>query len=413
MKHSDTLSFTEALETALSRCITASQTEVVMTESMRNRILAEDIVVRKNLPSFNNSAMDGFAFRYEERGSRLAVKASVFAGDTPKPILKPGECYKIMTGAQVPSDADTIVPIEMCPFVSDTHVEIPDDIKKGNAFRIKGEEQKAGNLLFEKGTRLSSAHIALLSAQGIVAVKVYRPLRIAVLSTGNEIREPWEHANEDEIYNANASALVTLLGEYGFNAVYTGAIPDDPQATVAFITGLREHYDVLITTGGISMGDHDFTQNAFVKNGLEVLFHGIRVKPGHPTMMGLMDSTFVMAMPGNPLAAMLNTLLLSIPLLFKMQGCRLMHHSFVYAKNVQPFGMRPGRTNIVLGKMENGTFHVTRNNKYGSGMLTPIAESNTVALFDETVAQVEADETIKVIQFEQMPQADKAAWMNG
>jgi molybdopterin molybdotransferase len=412
MKHPEAPSFTEALQSALTHCGSITQSEVVMSDALLGRIFAEEVIVTKNLPSFNNSAMDGFAFRHDERGRRLKIRSTVFAGEKPHAALNANECYKIMTGAQVPADADTIVPIENCTDVTESKVTIPADIKKGNAFRHKGEEQKTGTVLFEKGERITPAHIALLSAQGIVSAKVYRPLRIAVLSTGDEIKEPWESATEDEIYNANASALTALMAQYGFNAVYAGAIPDDPDKTVTFIQSLKSCYDVIVTTGGISMGEHDFTGKAFMQNGLKVLFHGVKVKPGHPTMMGTMEKTFVMAMPGNPLAAMVNFMLLSLPVLFKLQGSTHIHHDFIYAQNAQTFGMRPGRTNIVLGNVTNGIFHVTRNNKYGSGMLTPIVESNAVALFGEDVGSVKEGEMIRVILFDSAPQAKDVRWMN-
>ncbi len=411
MKQLDILGFGNALEKALAHCTQQPATEIVLLNALRDRILAEDITVRKNLPSFNNSAMDGFAFKHEEKGQTLKIKATIFAGEKPQAQLGEKECYKIMTGAQVPADADTIVPIENCTDVTDTEVTIPADINKGNAFRKKGEEQKEGEVLFRKGERITPAHIALLSAQGIMAAEVYTPLRIAVLSTGDEIREPWEHASEDEIYNANAFAITSLLEQYGFTPVYAGSIPDSLEQTVSFIDTLRA-YDVIITTGGISMGDADFLEEAFIQNGLTPLFHGVNVKPGRPTMMGLMNRTFVMAMPGNPLTAMLNTFVLSLPILLKLQGASVVHHDFIYTQNAQAFRMRPGRTNLVLGNVKNGIFHVTRNNKYGSGMLTPIVESNAVALFGEDVASVESGETIKVILFDTMPQAKDAQWMN-
>ena len=402
MTHLDVLSFQEAGERAREACHTLQATETILIDQLLNRVLAEDIIVQKNLPSFNNSAMDGFAFRYAERGRTLKVKKRIFAGDRPAAELAEGECYKIMTGAQVPSDADTIVPIEDCPHITEEEVTIPESVRQGNAFREKGEEQREGEVLFQKGEVVTPAHIALLSAQGIMAAIVYKRLQIAVLSTGDEIREPWEQASEDEIYNANAFAITSLLKRYGFAPTYAGAIPDDLEKTTELI-GKLKHYDVVITTGGISMGDADFLEEAFTNNGLKSLFHGVNVKPGRPTMMGTMGETFVMAMPGNPLTAMLNTLLLSLPVLFKMQGSTAYLHDFVYADNAKTFKMRPGRSNVVLGSMRQGCFHVTRNNKYGSGMLTPIVESNAVAIFDESVGEVTEGERIKVILFDTLP----------
>ncbi len=407
----DILAFKDAGRLAQQASHTIQSTETVLVDALLNRVLAEDIIVKKNLPSFDNSAMDGFAFKYAEKGRVLKIRNTIFAGERPVAELKEGECYKIMTGAQVPSDADTIVPIENCPSVTETEVTIPEDIRQGNAFRPKGEEQKEGDLLFVKGEFITPAHIALLSAQGIMAAQVYRQLRIAVLSTGNEIKEPWEEASEDEIYNANAFAVTSLLKKYGFAPTYAGSVPDDLEETVSLIAEFKR-YDVIITTGGISMGDADFLEEAFIRNGLEPLFHGVNVKPGRPTMMGVMDDTFVMAMPGNPLTAMINTFMLSLPVLFKMQGNIRYSHPYVYAKNKKTFKMKAGKDNIVLGKMVNGEFHVTRNNKYGSGMLTPIAESNALAVFDKEISTVEEETLVKVILFDTLPLSDPNDFIN-
>lgn len=411
MKKLNYLSYEDAYTLALKKAPRQTSTEVTLINKALHRVLAEDVVVEKNLPSFDNSAMDGFAFKYEERGQTLSIASTIFAGDKPEAILEEGNCYKIMTGAQVPHDADTIVPIEDCSEVTGQSVKLPENIQQGNAFRPKGEEQRVGNILFKAGEVISPAHIALLSAQGFMAVKVYKPLEIAVVSTGDEIKEPWEVANEDEIYNANAFAITSQLQKYGFQATYVGSIPDSLDQSVTFIAGLK-NYDVIITTGGISMGDADFLEEAFIVNGLEVLFHGIDIKPGRPTMMGTMENTFVMAMPGNPLTAMVNTFLLSVPILSKMQGSTLNQHSFVYAKNHQAFKARPGRTNIVLGQLQEGEFHVTRNNKYGSGMLTPIVESNALVVLNDTISLVGEDTLLKVILFDTLPSAEENRSIN-
>jgi len=402
MKKLESVSFLEARELALRESPVTKQVEIVMIDNALYRVLAEDIICQKNLPSFNNSAMDGFAFRYEDKGKKVKIISTIFAGDKPASILEDESCYKIMTGAQVPNDADTIVPIEDCKDLSEEYVTLPLNIKKGNAFRFKGEEQKKGSVLFKKGELITPAHIAMLSSQGIVALKVYKELKIAIVSTGNEIKEPWDVASEDEIYNANAFGIDALLKKFGFKPTYLGAVPDSLEESVKFIENLTS-YDVIITTGGISMGDADFLEEAFLKNSLQVLFHGVNVKPGRPTMMGLMRESFVMAMPGNPLTAMLNTFLLSLPILFKIQGSKEFNHSFVYAKNSNEFKAKSGRTNIVLGKLEDGNFFATRENKYGSGMLTPIVESNCLAILGEDKSGAKEGEILKVIPFDSFP----------
>ncbi len=392
------LSFTDACKTSLDNANCSLSNEIVSLENLLGRVLAENLIVSKNVPSFNNSALDGFAFKSSDVGKRLKITATIFAGDEQKEILKFGECYKIMTGAKIPKDADTVVAIENCTEIEEKFVTISKNIKKGDALRLKGEELNVGEILFKKGEMIDFSHIALLSAQGKSAVKVYKKLSIAVVSTGNELKEPWEEANEDEIYNANSFAIISLLKKYNFSPSYVGVIPDDLEKSIEFISKLK-NYDVIITTGGISMGDADFLEEAFEKNDIKSFFHGINVKPGRPTMMGEMGKTFVMAMPGNPLTTLLNVFILSIPILLKLQGSRRYFHNFIEAKNKKGFKTKIKRTEIVLGTLANGEFMVTRNNKVGSGMLIPLWESNTLAIIGEDTGVVKEGERVKVIPF--------------
>ena len=408
----DTISFYEAREKALGGVRQKRNSEVVMLENALFRVLAKDVICQKNLPSFNNSAMDGFAFRFNDRGKKLKVALKIFAGDKPEAILKDGECYQIMTGAKVPSDADTIAPIENCTLLDGGFVVVPKDIKKGSSLRLKGEEQKKGEILLEKGTLLQPADIALLSSQGIVAVEVFTKVTIAVVSTGDEIREPWEDASEDEIYNANAYGITSMLKKFGFAPSYVGAIPDSLEKTIDFIEKLKK-YDAIITTGGISMGEADFLNEAFIRNGLKSFFHGVMVKPGRPTMMGEMGESFVMAMPGNPLTSLVNTFLLSLPVLFKMQGSSKYHHAFTYAKNKKAFKLKKGRANVILGDIQNGEFEVANDNKYGSGMITPMCFSNAVAIFEAGVSEIKEGEFIKVILLDSFALSEENGNING
>ena len=396
MTQLDVYGFDEALKMALERAVPTRRVETVMLDRALGRVIAHAVVCRKNMPAFDNSAMDGFAVRQADAGKRVTVIGTVYAGDIPSMEVQAGEAVRIMTGAQVPTGVDTIVPIEDAFDVTETSVRLPETLKRGNNLRLRGEEQKKGSVLIEPGVRLEPSHIAMLSAQGIVAVEVAAPLRIAVVSTGDEIREPWEESTDDEIYNANAFGITALLRRYGFEPTYAGSIPDDLEATRAMIADLKR-YDVIISTGGISMGEADFLYEAYVDNGMEPIFHGINLKPGRPAMMGVMGGTFVMAMPGNPLTAMVTILLLSLPVLFRLQGAARWHHPYVTAVNTDPFKARSGRTNLVLGELRDGAFHVTRNNKYGSGMLTPLMESNAVAILGESRSGAKAGETLKVV----------------
>lgn len=365
-------------------------------EMALNQICATAILCQKNLPSYNNSALDGFAFKFKEGVQNLQIAATIYAGNIQEPILKPNQCYKIMTGAKIPEDADTIVPFEGAIEYNDTNVVLPEKIKKGNAFRFKGEEQKKGNILFPQGTKITPAHIAMLAAQGITHVEVVSKPKIAIVSTGDELKEPWQESSEDEIYNCNAYAIGAILNSFGFEYEYVGVIPDNLEASREFI-GSLVHYDVLLTSGGVSMGEADFVQAGLEAHGFEAIFHGINLKPGRPTMAGKMGKTLVIALPGNPMAAYLNTFLLAIPALKSIQGFQNENNQIINATNQESFTCKGGRNELVLGYYHNGKFKVTRGNKYGSGMLTPLLESNALFISSSENTNIEKEANIEIV----------------
>ena len=391
--------FREAV--ALIQCTAQEKnlSENVALEVAYGRVLAEDILCVKNLPSFNNSAMDGFAIKASDAGKELRVVKSIFAGEKPEAILKDGECYKIMTGAQVPTDVDSVVPIENVVSYSDDHVKLPSEVSVGYAVRLKGEECSFGEKLFKKGEIVSPSVIAVLASQGITNIVVKRQLSIAVVATGNELKEPWESASEDEIYNCNSYAIISILKEKGFEASYVKVIPDNYEDTVAFIAGLKS-YDIIITSGGISMGDADFVGRGFEANGLETLFDGINIKPGRPIMMGQMQHSFVVCLPGNPLTTMVNLYLFVIPMLKKIQGESRTHHNIEIVENSESFKVKNGRVNIVLGEVKAGKFSATRGNRYGSGMVSILHESNAMLITDEQSTLFEAGKSMKIIKLD-------------
>ena len=397
------LDFEKAIEKALENASATTLVELINIEEVLGRIISKDIYCVKNLPSFNNSAMDGFAIKANDAGKSLKVKKIIFAGESIEACLEEGECYKIMTGAKVPNDVDTIIPIEDVESFENDIVCIKDNVKKGSCLRLKGEEKAFDELLFKKGEIINSSTVAVLASQGITKIEVFKNLNIAIVSTGNELKEPWEKASEDEIFNCNSYALISLLKEKGFNATYKGVVPDSLEESKSYIKSLKD-YDVIITTGGISMGDADFVGQAFIENGLETIFHGVNIKPGRPIMMGVMKkenqkSTFVMCLPGNPLTAMVNMHLFAIPVLNKIQGSNYIYHDITLAKNLEDFKTKTGRVNVVLGTYKKGEFQVTQKNKYGSGMITVLNQSNSIVVTNEKLPGIEVGNSVKVIKF--------------
>ncbi len=398
MKKLNIVSFDEAYTRVFNLVDSELSVEYVSLFDALSRVLAEDIICQKNLPSFNNSAMDGFAFNYKDIGKKLKVKKTIYAGKNIEPCLEKNECYKIMTGAKVPDDADTIIPFENCIEYDENYVILPKDIKKGNAFRFKGEEYKEGSVLLHKGDVLNSSKIALLASQGISTVLVYKKLSIAIFSTGDELKEPWQKAREDEIYNANSFSIKAVLNEHGFCADYCGVIPDNLKDSIEYFKKMKK-YDAIITSGGISLGEADFIEDALKANGFKESFHGINLKPGKPTMFGKLENSLVASMPGNPLAAYINSFLILIPALKKLQGHKEFSHRKILVKNAKEFKLKSGRVNLVLGSVEDSNFFVYNNNKYGSGMIKPIKNSNAIFISNENETLVEQNRYIEIIFF--------------
>ncbi|MGP1533726.1 MAG: molybdopterin molybdotransferase MoeA [Campylobacter sp.] len=364
--------------------------EFASLERATGKILAQDVVAVKNLPSFDNAAMDGYALKFDDFNEPLSVAATVLAGDEAEITLKKGECVKIMTGAKMPTNADTVVPFEDA-ILQDGKLSQQSKVKKFNALRYKGEEVKAGEILLKKGEFLTPARVMMLAAQGIYCVCVERELRIGIFSSGDEVVEPWQNASEEQIYNANGAGIVSLLQSFGFASSYAGIIKDDLESTTLALE--TAEFDVIITSGGASKGEADFMKTALLNLGFSELFDGVNIRPGRPSKAFIKDKKIVFILPGNPMAAFLMCFLLVVPFL---NGAQLEKFDAVLNQDVK---IKSGRQNIVLGSFLGGKFSVTDNNKFGSGMITPLIKSNAVLVTSESLGELKAGEIVKILKF--------------
>lgn len=361
------------------------------------RVVSEDVVCQKALPAFDNSAMDGYGVKVADSAKVVKIVGSVMAGDNPQNItLSSGEAVKIMTGAMVPSCVEAVVPFENASVNDDGTVVLP-EYKNGANIRMKGEESNIGDILITKGTKLTPSHIGQMASQGKFVVTVCDKPRVAVLSSGNEIIEPWNRAEEYQIYNSNASTLIALCKEQNCSVEYIKIVNDGYEATLETIK-LLKGYDLILTSGGISMGEADFVGKALLECGLAVVFKKVNIKPGKPTMFGYMGDTAVLALPGNPLSAIVNFYLFALPLIAKMQGATNHFPTYVNAKNKKSFKIKNARANVVLGTLLNGEFSVYKDYKYGSGMISPIASSNAFIVAGDGVEEIAEGESLKVVQ---------------
>nr|WP_314475471.1 molybdopterin molybdotransferase MoeA [uncultured Campylobacter sp.] len=364
--------------------------EFVSLERAMGKVLAQDVVAVKNLPSFDNAAMDGYALKFDDFDQPLSIAATVLAGDEVEISLKKGECVKIMTGAKMPINADTVVPFEDA-VLQDAKLSPQSKVKKFNALRYKGEEVKAGEILLKKGEILTPARVMMLAAQGIYCVRVEREIKIGIFSSGDEVVEPWQNASEEQIYNANGAGIASLLQSFGFASSYAGIIKDDLESTTRSLE--TAEFDVIITSGGASKGEADFMKTALLNLGFSELFDGVNIRPGRPSKAFIKDKKIVFILPGNPMAAFLMCFLLVVPFL---KGSQLEKFDAVLNQDIK---IKSGRQNIVLGSFCDGKFSVTDNNKFGSGMITPLIKSNAVLVTNESLGELKMGEIVKILKF--------------
>lgn len=310
------LSLGEARAAVLERVVPLPAEPVALGEA-GGRVLSEDAVATVDLPPFPSSAMDGFAVRAADSPGRLVVVGSVAAGAPATAGLRAGEAMGIATGGAVPTGADAVVRIEDVVLEGNT-VEIP-GVGEGTSIRPRGGDIREGEVVVEKGTRLGPAHVAALAAAGVARVSVSRRPRVAVLATGSELRPPGELLGPGQIFDANGVLLATALSAAGAEVEVLPAVEDDPDAhRDALRHGLGA--DVLVTTGGVSVGPHDLVRSILRSLGVEEVFWGVAVKPGKPLAFGVRGATLVFGLPGNPVSSLVGCELFVRPAALALQG---------------------------------------------------------------------------------------------
>ncbi|KGI56957.1 molybdopterin molybdotransferase MoeA [Campylobacter sp. MIT 97-5078] len=370
-----------------------SNFECVELFKAKERVLFEDIKAKIDTPRFTNSALDGYAFNYDDKDKPLHIKGTIFAGDKAEYELKPCECYKIMTGAKLPKNADTILMIEN-ECIQKGRLIIKNPPKRLNAVRFKGEEYQQNEPLFQKGTLLTNAHLAVLASQGISELKVYKKLQVGVFSSGNELKEPCQEADENSVYDANATSITAQLTQPSIEISYLGIIKDELNEVKKALANCN--YDLLITSGAASVGEADFMQKALKELGFMPIFEGIKAKFIKPSKLFQKDDKLVLVLPGNPLSCFLATRLI-VPKLFALLfGTILQDKSYevLLSKDIE---LKSGRNNFIFGKLKNGVFTPYAKN-FGSNMLKVLLESEYLLISELESSSLTQNQKVKIFK---------------
>ncbi|NGZ09718.1 MAG: molybdopterin molybdotransferase MoeA [Nitrospira sp. LK70] len=348
------------------------------------RVLGEDIVAERDNPPWDNSAMDGFAVRWEDikqeqaiqKPVTLSVIEDVPAGMMPSKAVGAGQAIRIMTGAPIPQAADTVLKVEDTEHTADS-VRVFKAEPKGANIRPQGEDVKKGDRIIAKGTRIRPSEAGMLAILAKSFLFAYQRPRVAILSTGDELADLDERFSEEKIINSNSYGIAAAVQEAGGIPLLLGIARDTPMALKEKIShGLNA--DMLVLSGGVSMGDYDFTKAVFSELGAEMNFWKLAIRPGQPLAFGKIQGKLAFGLPGNPVSSMVTFEQLVRPAILKMSGCRSYGRPVVQATFQERFSKRTDRRHFLRGILtqEEGVFKVRTTGDQGSGILTSMVKAN-------------------------------------
>ena len=377
------------------------ETEMVATMQTLGRVLAADIVSPSNVPNHNNSAMDGYAFKYSEGAKIIKVIGTAFAGRAFSGEVKAGECVKIMTGAVIPTGADTVVMQERIAIKSDciTLLEVP---VKGANVRLAGEDLKIGQTVLAKGHVLKPADLGLIASLGLGEVSVFRQLKVAFFSTGDELVGVGNALQTGQIYDSNRYTIFGMLSRLGVIISDLGVVPDQPDLLETTLLKAATENDVVITSGGVSVGEADFMKGLLAKHG-QVLFWKINMKPGRPLAYGKVKGNnsqhaHYFSLPGNPVAAMVTFYQFVREALICLMGSQAKPLPMFKVECTEAIKKATGRTEFQRGILfeDVGIWKVKPLPNQGSGVLSSMSAANCFIVLDDTVSNCDAGKMVSV-----------------
>ena len=400
----------EAIEYLLSQVASVTEGELCPLEHACGRVLAEDVISPVNVPPADNSAMDGYAVnpgKLESGRTPIGLfrqRGIVLAGEVFEGVLSAGECVRIMTGAVVPDGAKLVVMQENTEVVdAGVRVDNPGSFRHGDNIRRAGEDIRHGDVVLNAGRRLTPADCGLLASIGIADVLVVRPLRVSLLTTGDELIAPGNDLPAGKIYESNSFVLRPVLNRLGAEVSLVTAVSDTLEAIQEALETAAADSDIIITSGGVSVGEADFTRTAVEALGQLDLWK-LAMKPGKPLAFGRIGKTLFLGLPGNPVSALVTLHQIGLPVLRSLAGEIVTPPIRIPAIASERLKKRPGRADYQRGIAElheAGQWQVRSTGQQGSGILSSVSKANCFIVLEQERGHVEPGETVMVEMFDQ------------
>lgn len=385
----------QVIETLLERVEPVKDKKSVILDEACGRVLAEDILSPLDVPPADNSAMDGYALNVDdpdiEEGGVYPVSDRIAAGQVGQ-SLRPGTMARIFTGAHIPPGANAVVMQENTEAL-DEGVKLDVMPRRHANIRPRGQDIAAGDVVLEKGRRLQPQDIGLIASVGLAECPVYRRLKIAILTTGDELVDPPAPVQEGQIYNSNRYTLAAMVRELGMEVVDLGIIADTPEATEEALLKGAEEADCILSSGGVSVGEEDYVKSSVEKLGVIDIWR-IAIKPGKPMAFGAVGQTPFFGLPGNPVSTFVTFFVIARPWLLKFQGCNSVYNRFFHGISAFDFdgGSRREYMRVRIDR-EDGTIHKYDNQ--GSGVMSSLCWADALAEV-EVGQQIRTGEAVKV-----------------
>ncbi|MCT4702513.1 molybdopterin molybdotransferase MoeA [Enterobacteriaceae bacterium H20N1] len=392
-----------ALEQMLSRIVPVTESQTLPLLQAAGRVTANPVTSPIDVPGFDNSAMDGYAVRMADiaAGGALPVAGKAFAGQPFNDEWPAGACVRIMTGAPLPAGAQAVVMQEETE-VTETGVRFNAPVKNGQNIRLRGEDIRSGASVLPAGKKLTAAELPLIASLGVADVTVLRKVRAAVFSTGDELRLPGQPLGDGQIYDTNRLAVHLMLDQLGCEVIDLGIIKDDPEALRAAFIEADSQADVVISSGGVSVGEADYTKQLLEELG-EVGFWKLAIKPGKPFAFGRLQNSWFCGLPGNPVSAALTFYQLVQPLLAKLSGQQgNVLPPRLRARTLGRLKKSPGRLDFQRGIMrtaQDGQLEVLSTGHQGSHIFSSFSQANCFIVLERERGNVEAGEWVEIEPF--------------